>query len=302
MIFVDREGVPVPASLTKAMTDEKGELAKVRASYPALLAKPAKSYNFKAYKADDVQTAIETLFNDKCAYCETHFGAGGPVDIEHFRPKGEVLDDPAHPGYWWLAMRWENLLYSCIDCNRMRGQVIVTEGMSHEQVALLRQQHRRSNAGKKNAFPIRGVRRLPEDCDLDAEDALLIDPTRIHPDEHLTFDADASDTCLAVARETPNGPDPLGQASIHVFGLNRSVLVDARSMLWRKLKVQGEFIREALDEYEQASTPAAEEKALNRAVAQWRELERWADAKEAYSGVTKVFLDKLKAELEWEGA
>lgn len=304
MIFVDRKPGTVPPSLAYALADEKGELAKVRAAYPKPPAalKPAKSYDFKAYKADDVKRAIESLFHDKCAYCETHHGAGGPVDIEHFRPKGGVLEDDAHPGYWWLAMAWENLLYSCLDCNRMRGQVIVEPGMTPTQVELARQRPRRSNAGKKDSFPIQGVRCQPEASDLASEYALLIDPTLIRPENHLTFFAGADDRCLAVAQDTPRGPDPLGATSILVFGLNRSALVDARSMLWKKLRVQAEFIQEDLDDYEVAETEAQEQKALGRAKRRWKELESWATPEQPYSAMVTVFLARLKAEIGWDDA
>lgn len=299
MIHVHRAAVVAPPSLAVAMADAKGERALVRADYPKPPAKPAKAYKFAAYKADDVKIAIETLFGNKCAYCETHHGAGGPVDIEHFRPKGVVLDDKNHQGYWWIAMDWDNLLYSCLDCNRMRGQVIVTPGMTHEQVEKERQKKKRTNAGKKDAFPIRGARLQPEQFEFATEDALLIDPTQIDPASHLTFVADANDRCLAVATGTPTVPDVYGQTSIQVFGLNRSVLVDARSMLWKKLRVQSEFIKEDLDDYSDAVTPQDKAKALDRAKRRWREIESWAQADQAYSGMVSVFLAQLKDDLGW---
>lgn len=299
MIHVDRASVATPLSLASAMGDPNGERALVRANYPAPPAKPTKTYKFAAYKANDVKIAIEALFRNKCAYCETHHGAGGPVDIEHFRPKGAVLDDKTHQGYWWIAMAWDNLLYSCLDCNRMRGQVIVTPGMTHEQVEMERQKKKRTNAGKKDAFPIRGARLQPEQFAFATEDALLIDPTQANPGNHLTFVADGNDRCLAVATGTPAVPDVYGQTSIQVFGLNRSVLVDARSMLWKKLRVQSEFIKEDLDDYTDAATPADKAKALDRATRRWREIESWAEADQAYSGMATVFLAQLKVGLGW---
>src|SRR5262245_40081226 len=74
------------------------------------------------------------LFNGKCAYCETDIESNQPGDVEHFRPKGRVVDEEFepirinhpkwgemdHPGYFWLAYEWDNLFPSCIDCNRYR--------------------------------------------------------------------------------------------------------------------------------------------------------------------------------------
>ena len=299
MIRIDRSRVGVPPSLQFAMSDPHGECAVVRGTYPAPPAKPAKAFKFAAYKSNDVKNAIELLFHDKCAYCETHHGAGGPVDIEHFRPKGAIKEDPNHQGYWWFAMDWNNLLYSCLDCNRMRGQVLVRPGMTHEQVEIERQKTKRQNAGKKDSFPIRNARLQPEQNDIASEDALLLDPTRCDPSDHLTFVADENDRCLVIAKGPPNNPDPYGQMSIQVFGLNRSALVDARSMLWKKLRVQSEFLKEALDEHAAATTDQAKSKALDRARRIWLELESWAAPEQPYSGMTATFLDKLKAELGW---
>ena len=51
-----------------------------------------------------------------CAYCLTE----RPLDVEHFRPKGAIDGDDAHPGYWWLAYEAENYLLACTACNRDR--------------------------------------------------------------------------------------------------------------------------------------------------------------------------------------
>lgn len=68
----------------------------------------------------------------KCAYCERIY----KLDVEHYRPKGEVRDldnkivnisHPTvgavpHPGYYWLCYEWSNLLPACISCNRDGGK------------------------------------------------------------------------------------------------------------------------------------------------------------------------------------
>src|SRR5437773_1131234 len=72
--------------------------------------------NEKLYKREkDVLIAAS---NNKCAYCETKIGGvDQPGDVEHFRPKGRIIDesgkpvmikddegnDIPHPGYYWLA-------------------------------------------------------------------------------------------------------------------------------------------------------------------------------------------------------
>lgn len=80
---------------------------------------------------------LQEVFHGKCTYCESKLDkiriASGQMD--HYRPKGRVydLDDRQkrrrvrsvlpdgttidHPGYFWLAYDWHNLLPSCKDCN-----------------------------------------------------------------------------------------------------------------------------------------------------------------------------------------
>ncbi|HEX9367920.1 MAG TPA: hypothetical protein VF921_14920 [Vicinamibacterales bacterium] len=83
---------------------------------------------------------LDNVFYGKCAYCET-LAPRYPGHAEHFRPKGRVdVRDPAtgksvpakvewpdgklatHPGYFWLAYNWKNLLPACQDCNSGRGK------------------------------------------------------------------------------------------------------------------------------------------------------------------------------------
>ena len=82
---------------------------------------------------------LENVFPDKCAYCERTI-SGYYGDAEHFRPKGAVkngqaipecqIDHPIdghilamqHPGYFWLAYDWRNLLPSCVYCNSGNGK------------------------------------------------------------------------------------------------------------------------------------------------------------------------------------
>jgi hypothetical protein len=88
---------------------------------------------------------LESVFYEKCAYCERRI-MGYYGDAEHYRPKGAVkqpkeggglervtceLPDPRHPGqvmtvphpgYFWLAYDWRNLLPACVYCNSGYGK------------------------------------------------------------------------------------------------------------------------------------------------------------------------------------
>jgi hypothetical protein len=65
---------------------------------------------------------LNQWYYGKCAYCERFY----KLDVEHFRPKGEVRDENnvllRATGYYWLGYEWSNLLPSCISCNREGGK------------------------------------------------------------------------------------------------------------------------------------------------------------------------------------
>jgi hypothetical protein len=185
-----------------------------------------KAYAFAYYKEPDVIAALNTLFHNKCAYCEGKIASTGPIDVEHFRPKGRIAGEQHHLGYWWLATEWTNLLSSCIDCNRGRHQTLL--GIEGDQ--RLTQGERLS--GKHDHFPVAGLRATLATDDHSLEDPLLIDPTCVDPDEHIGWKV-VADRPLAVA------VSPYGQTSIDLFGLNRSKLAEARHEF--QLKLDEEF-------------------------------------------------------------
>ena len=82
------------------------------------------------------QFLFDHVFFGMCAYCEGAVEAVYVGDAEHYRPKGEVTqrdnhgrevvirspDGSPHPGYYWLAYDWRNVLPSCYKCNTYRGK------------------------------------------------------------------------------------------------------------------------------------------------------------------------------------
>lgn len=66
-----------------------------------------------------LRDAFSTISHGKCWYVECK-NPGSDDDIDHFRPKLGVKEDPAHPGYYWLAFDWTNLRLSCHRANRPR--------------------------------------------------------------------------------------------------------------------------------------------------------------------------------------
>ena len=69
------------------------------------------SFEFKVYGDELLRIALNAQYRYKCAYCETFYGASQPVAVEHYRPKGEIVegDERVKPGYYWLAASWDNL-------------------------------------------------------------------------------------------------------------------------------------------------------------------------------------------------
>lgn len=146
--------------------------------------------DFDGYNEPEIK---KQLFEDqsyKCAFCETGHEQARYNDVEHFRPKST---------YWWLAWTWENLLFSCVYCNR-----------DH----------------KKTLFPLRGSsqRLVAEELPPGGELPLLLDPydASIDPRSEIEFRlghvADRE-------RWQPIGLTARGWASIIAFGLDRQSLL-----------------------------------------------------------------------------
>jgi hypothetical protein len=217
------------------------------------------AYKFKRYKEDEVKQTLELMFHRKCAYCESAYEYVHPVDVEHYRPKSAVDEAPGHGGYWWVAMDWDNLLPSCIDCNRRRGQRVPGPlGTSLSDMAGTG--WRAATTGKATLFPLGdeaarwASRDNPED-----EDRLLLDPCRDDPADHLAWHIDR-DALLGLvhAKALDGGAHAIpaagaapgdvaaeaararvskkGAVSIQVYGLNRTGLVQARTRVLRDME------------------------------------------------------------------
>ena len=214
--MIRRKRPPAPAALAEPFTGGPHEGLSERDAAITEFARTQASkekyeFKFRRYKHPDVVAALEGTFTGKCAYCESRYAAVQPVDVDHWRPKAGVSDlhgkPLEHPGYYWLAADWDNLLPSCIDCNRRR--LHDTEGAPQA-------------LGKHTRFPLApgSSHASGPDDDLSGEDPLLLNPFTDDPDEHLAFDPSG----VVFAREG----GARGLASIAVYGLNRGSLVRER--------------------------------------------------------------------------
>lgn len=272
----------------------------------------AKAFPFAIYKHLEVKAALERLFRGKCAYCETFYSSTQPMDVEHFRPKGAVEGDDTHPGYWWIAMAWDNLLPSCIDCNRKRNQVTPKGDVSQVQLLEETLKFSRSSSvgtGKKDSFPLAegGVRAVKAQDPLPAERALLLNPCEEDPGEHLEYLFDAENpVSFVVARQLASG-DPdfaganglslKGATSIHVYGLNRLGLVQARTEVLRRLEFLGALMIDlkALAQDLESASPNETIRRAERAVSGFAdrllvEMRAMADPAKPYSAMVEAWL------------
>jgi uncharacterized protein (TIGR02646 family) len=204
-----------------------------------------KRFEFKVFRRHDVRAALCKLFHGKCAYCESRFSASSHGELEQFRPKASVLENPYHPGYWWLAMSWENMLIACPNCNRtLRDEGVLT--------------------GKPNRFPLEHeTQRAFHPGEETREKPLLLDPSVDFPESHLLFDANGM-----VISDTRRG-----QTTIAVLGLNRPSLVAQRAEAAQALLFQLEEMEkrrplptnaQMMEWYEQITDASLEFAALKR--------------------------------------
>ncbi|WP_127462291.1 MULTISPECIES: HNH endonuclease [Burkholderia] len=253
-----------------------------------------KCYPFKTYKSPEVVEALEKLFHGKCAYCESKYTAVGPVDVEHFRPKGGVEEAPEHQGYWWLASDWKNLLPSCLDCNRRRRHRIATLGMTLAQLTGARRESR----GKKNSFPIAGVRAFAPADDWPGEDPLLIDPTSTDPASHMAWPVDGS-LSVVVPVSNHGVEDPKGAATIYTFALNRQRLVEERTRVLNAIRMQVLSLRELLEIACTINEESPRRGLIDKAVRDIAQLKQLGNASSEYSALAQaVFEVELDALVE----
>lgn len=146
----------------------------------------------KKYIKDNYYFSNSGPFHGKCVYCETPIHDLFPGDVEHYRPKGKVTDlsysvvycqdddgtypvdienkKIEHPGYYWLAYSWQNLMPSCTFCNRPK-----------------------KDFGKRNCFPVKGINKYKVG-DERMEEPLILNPTDLgsnnNPEKHFEINYD----------------------------------------------------------------------------------------------------------------
>lgn len=129
------------------------------------------------------------------------------------------------PGYFWLAADWENLLPSCIDCNRERKKAHAKDDGTYDE----------RKSGKANKFPLApGSPRASRPGEHLQEQPLLLDPCTDDPGVHLRF----TDSGMILPSEhVIEAQLPKGKTTIEVCGLDRDDLVGDRRTEIKHVKV-----------------------------------------------------------------
>jgi hypothetical protein len=264
----------------------------------------SKPFKYKAYKAQAVIEEMSKMFFGKCAYCESKYQRTQPMDVEHYRPKGGVMvidlstkpssgkksgkksksaEEPKlkmdTPGYYWLAANWDNLLPSCIDCNRVRNQKVPDDTAPTG--------FKTAKVGKGNNFPLLDENKRRRDHkSRKREEPLILDPTLDEPENHLEFTEEG----LVMPRLIKREESLKGKASIQVFALQRVGLVQERKARARMVIAQIERVAELLDDYNRRPNDAEVERRLNR---EWAELEKYISPDEEYAGMARQLIKKF---------
>jgi len=286
MIFVDRSKIKAPDILTVAGREGLTEQAEAIKHFTAPL--PHGKFKFEVYRHEDVKTALITLFNKKCAYCETRILAGYPGDVEHFRPKAEITEAiaPIAPGYYWLGADWDNLLLACKLCNTHKTHEV--HGQDNKQVL-----------GKMNQFPLHNfphVRSHLIGTATEEPHRLLIDPCKDDPEQHLSYRDDGS---IKPRVNLSGGRSAKGERSINVYALQRIDLVDERKLLRIEIALQQDRVLEAalnFLEFIDVGTPAQILRFENRAKLEMLKLKAYKEPDRQYSAMAKEMIDTFLEE------
>jgi uncharacterized protein (TIGR02646 family) len=284
LIHVSRTGSG-PSALVDAEGRGRKEARRAQDSLDEWTGDRAKwTFGFSASGLPEVTATLAEMFHGKCAYCETSYDAGQPMDVEHWRPKAQVEcveGPPTKPAYYWLAASWENLLPSCIDCNRRRKQTDVLTGKERL-------------AGKADQFPLdAGSTRATAPGQETGEVPLLLNPCDDEPEAFLRV------TGAAVVKPAGGGglAARRARASIDVYALNRSGLVLARKEHLRRIKLRVARIRTLARLLEQ-SLPEQIELALEELLlADLRELARMRRADQPYAFQARQLIDEWMSDL-----
>lgn len=236
MIYINRNKVNKPNILIREADDEH-----LAAHKHYVIDGETEAFKHKLYREPEVKEALVTLFNGKCAYCESCITKTSPIDKDHFRPKTKIDIKTANKirGYYWLAADWDNLFSACFHCNRTG---------THET-----ELKEKFVSGKLDSFPLSDeTKRAIYGKDLYEEEKvrLLINPCIDKPETIIKYNENGEILPMAgiAAQEAQ-----MLKSTVETFGLLRSDLHKDRQQKWKDIKVQIERIKMVFKKYNQYS-------------------------------------------------
>ncbi|BDD13122.1 hypothetical protein FUAX_55540 (plasmid) [Fulvitalea axinellae] len=192
-------------------------------------------HDFKKYyyAHTSVKDALKSIYNNKCAYCESDISVGSPLRVDHYRPKDKVRDcwleeedkeldgqklkrtkKIVSNGYYWLGYEWSNLVYSCESCNGSKSNYFP---LKDEEKRIKHPPLRNEKLDKKKCHA--HLSPLAE------EPRLLLNPELDNPRDHLLCFPDGE-----VGYYTGEG-----EMSVKVYDLNRDPLRVKRKECYEKV-------------------------------------------------------------------
>lgn len=238
-------------------------------------------FEFKRYGEDEVRRELQTMAHGKCAYCESRIHVVTHEDVEHWRPKGEVVEADGTAlagGYYWLGAEWTNLLPSCPHCNRRSRKDLSAPGGAL--------------SGKQALFPVADPARRWRHHDApNEEEPLLLDPVA---DEPADFLAEVEHGVLG--EKHPAGrPNQRARESIAIYGLNRPDLVHERQEHRRRVEALVADVEICLARFDEATSAAARERERSHLRSKLAMLRDERAARSPYLFVKRPLIDDFVA-------
>jgi len=205
------------------------------------------------YRHSTVVDVLMAAQNQKCCYCE-RCREDVELDVEHYRPKGAVQQERGgevlHPGYYWLAYRWDNLYLSCKRCNSKWKSILFPL-----------------------ADPLKRARSHRSKFKTTDERPLFVNPGAENPRSHIRFRNDA-----------PYALTSKGRVTIEELGLDtRPALKESRLKRLKVLRYYCEAIK--LSEKNPANAPVAKLAEIAK-----KHLKEFSNPSAEFSSMAKDFI------------
>lgn len=204
--------------------ESAAELLRARREYIA--ANEAKFSYLRSGLWSPAKPQLKAESSGKCGYCESLASPTAHCDVEHIRPKDI---------YWWLALCFDNYVYSCQICNqsfkranypvaRALRPPTLTASTTNTRIAAMADAIAPDPRHDDSALPL--ARFLMQ---LQREQPDLICPYYEDPEPYFRWRADETALEVEIEPRAARGrPRVRAERTIEILGLNRNDLLTAR--------------------------------------------------------------------------